>query len=233
MKIVAINGQDYRLPNELNAFQQEMYVNLINWKWQHITSEPGYARGNAYDAILPERYAGQFPPLYPAIVSAIEHHQKIFPFRIHTYFNHMVSSQAANINLFLPLLRHPKVESVLPVLHPQFARLATEYLDAGYRIEFWDEPFGNLGDKSAMSGTDADIAIAYYNNQEELCLWLIEHKLTESEFTTCGGYKSRGRTAQHDCARSFSSILQNKNRCYYHDVPLSHTPVSATISVSR
>ncbi len=75
-----------------------------------------------------------------------------------------------------------------------------------------------LRDKNPMSGTDADIGIAYYNQQGELCLWLIEHKLTEAEFTPCGGYRSPGRQARHDCDRSFAGLLAEKNACYYHDV---------------
>jgi hypothetical protein len=130
----------------------------------------------------------------------------------------MASSQAANLNLFLPLLRHAKADAILSRLRPDFARLATEQLDHGYRIEFWDEPFGNLHDKTPVSGTDSDIAIAYYNYQDELCLWLIEHKLTEAEFTACGGFKSRGRKPRHDCSRSFADILADKHLCYYHDV---------------
>lgn len=222
MKIVAFDGQEYRLPGLLNPFQQEMYIHLINWKWVHITREPGNVRGGSYDAILPERYADQFPILYPTILPALKSHLQNFPFRIHTYFNHMASSQAANLNLFLPILLHPNASAVFAKLKPDFARLAVNQLDHGYRIEFWDEPFANLGDKSAMSGTDSDIAIAYYNHQDELCLWLIEHKLTEKEFTTCGGFKSAGRRAQHDCSRPFSDILSNKNLCYYHDVRHFH-----------
>jgi hypothetical protein len=49
-----------------------------------------------------------------------------------------------------------------------------------------------LNDHTNVSGTDADIAIAYYDNLGNLNLWMIEHKLTEVEFTTCGGFKSRG-----------------------------------------
>lgn len=30
-------------------------------------------------------------------------------------------------------------------------------------------------------------------------LWLIEHKLTEEEFTPCGGFKSKNRTSLHIC----------------------------------
>lgn len=214
--------QDYRLPNGLNPFQQGLYIHLINWKWKHITKEPGTSRGFKYDAILPGRYDGQFRTLYPDIVAAFKNHRKTFPFKFHPYFNHMASSQAANINLFLPLLLHPRASDVFRAIRPDFDRLASDQLDGGYRIEFWDEPSGNLGDKNKATGTDSDIAIAYYNKQDELCLWLIEHKLTEKEFTTCGGFKSKGRKPKHDCSRRFSEILADKNICYYHDVRKFH-----------
>ena len=218
MKTYTVDGQDYRLPGELNDFQLKMYVHLINWKWANITKEPGMDRGYEYDAILPDIYADQFPMLYPEIVSAVKVHHAKFPFRIHKYFNHMASSQAANINLFLPVLLNPGAATILSAINPQFARLAIEQLDHGWRIEFWDEPFGALADKSAVAGTDADMAIAYYNHAGELCLWLIEHKLTEKEFTTCGGFKSKGRQERHDCTRSFAEILKSKSTLYYHDV---------------
>ena len=214
--------QDYRLPNGLNPFQKELYIHLINWKWKHITKDPGMAQGFKYDAILPKRYDGQFPRLYPDIVDSLKNHHKTFPFKFHPYFNHMASSQAANINLFLPLLLHSRASDVLRAIRPDFDRLATDQLDHGYRLEFWDEPFGNLGDKNKTSGTDSDIAIAYYNKHDELCLWLIEHKLTEKEFTTCGGFKSKGRKPKHDCSRRFSEILADKDICYYHDVRKFH-----------
>ena len=218
MKVFTIDGRDYRLSGNLNPFQRDLYIHLINWKWAHVTREHGTARGGYYDAILPDEYADQFPMLYPEIIPLLQEHLQKFPFRIHTYFNHIASSQAANLNLFLFILRHPQANAIFAKLKPDFARLAVNELDHGYRIEFWDEPFGNLGDKSAMAGTDTDIAIAYYNHQDELCLWLIEHKLTESEFTTCGGFKSPGRRDKHDCSKSFSEILADKHTCYYHDV---------------
>jgi len=218
MKTFTIDGQDYRLPEMLNPFQQEMYVHLINWKWAHITREPGLDRGVIYDAVLPAQYADQFPILYTAIVFALKEHLQKYPFRINKYFNHIASSQAANLNLFLPILLNPNASAVFAKLKPDFARLAVSQLDNGYRIEFWDEPFGNLRDKSKAAGTDADIAIAYYNHQNELCLWLIEHKLTENEFTTCGGARSNRKNTRHDCRKSFDEILANKNLCFYHDM---------------
>jgi hypothetical protein len=230
MKTVTIDGQVYRLPNDLNPFRLGMYVHLINWKWRNITKEPGTYRGQEYDAILPEEFKRErrWPHLYPGIIAELRRHLAKNGFRFHKHFYHMASSQAANINLFLPVLLHPSAGAILGAIKPDFARLATAYLDHGYCIEYWGGNFvaggigfgntGPLNDKTKMSGTDADMAIAYHNHQGELCLWLIEHKLAEIEFTGCGGFKSRGRRERHDCTRSFSEIVMNKNTCYYHDI---------------
>jgi hypothetical protein len=218
MKALNQGGKTYRLPSLLNPFQEQLYVHVIDWKRKYITWASGTAHGMTYDAILPDNIAAQRPVVYQGIRRALEAHLQRFPFRIHKYFNHMASSQAANINLFLPILRHPHAAVILGELKPDFARLTTEQLDHGYRIEFWDEPYGCLGDKTSMSGTDADLAIAYYNHDGVLCLWLIEHKLTEAEFTTCGGYRSKGRQPRHDCEKSFSALVKNPAPCYYHDV---------------
>jgi hypothetical protein len=217
MKVLNRQGKNYRLPSVLNPFQERMYIHLIDWKRQHITDACGTSGGESYDAILPEDIVGQRPLIYPSIRTPLQNHQQKFPFRIHKFFNHMASSQAANINLFLPILLHPQASVILRQVKPDLARIATDQLDCGYRIEFWDEPFGRLGDKTEVSGTDADIAIAYYNDEGLLCLWLIEHKLTEAEFTNCGGFKSKGRLPRHDCKKSFPQLVQSSDACYYHE----------------
>lgn len=220
------DGNTYRLPSLLNDFQKRMYIHLINWKWKHITKEPGiytYRNGEyIYDAIIPSINQKTFPLIYPNILSDILKHQESYPFKLHKHFNHMASSQAANANLFLPILLSPLHDKILQQLKPDFSRLATGEMYKGFRIEFWDGYFpeekGLLKDHSPISGTDSDIAIAYYNKNEELCLWLIEHKLTEKEFTTCGGSKSSGRGENHTCDKTFKEIISNKDYCYYHSV---------------
>jgi len=216
MKVYSIDGEEYRLPNTLNEFKLDMYVHLINWKWEHITREPGIDKGVVYDAVLPKEYAGQFPFLYPDIINAFKGHLDSYLFRIHKFFNHVASSQAANANLFLPILYHSNASAIFGMLKSDFASLAVDQLDHGYRIEYWDEPFGTLHDNNKATGTDSDIAIAYYNHKDELCLWLIEHKLTENEFTRCGGAKSKRKRTSHDCTKSFAEILMNKEVCFYH-----------------
>ncbi len=218
MKIIERNGKQYRLPNTQNEFQREMYIHLINRKWGNITEEPGYYRNNPYDAILPEEYIDKSPVIYEPIRNMFKKHLADQPFRIHKFFNHIVSSQAANANLFLPIIKSHKVNQVLRGIKADFGSIASDQLCRGYRIEYWDEEFNSLNDHSAIAGTDSDIAIAYYNSAEppELCLWLIEHKLTEKEFTTCGGSKSNGKTERHNCNKSMEEIIKDRDTCYYH-----------------
>lgn len=225
MRVLSINGKNYRLPNVLNSFQQAMYVHLIHWKWKRVTQEEGYyihrGRKIPYDAILPESVKKDFPVIYPEVVDALKQHHKMFYFKLHQHFNHMASSQAANANLFLPVLLHSRANEVFRLIKPDdFAELATGELDKGFQIEFWGPRIGTglLGDHTKRYGTDSDIAIAYYNKKRELCLWLIEHKLTEQDFTKCHGYTSHGRKPHHDCSKSLTEILESKRCCYYHDV---------------
>lgn len=225
MKIIKINNLDYKLPSSLTSFQQKMYVHVINWKWRNITKDVGYYnyKGSKieYDAILPVACHNNFSLIYPSILEDLKLHKKEYNFKFHLHFNHMASSQAANVNLFLPILLNPNANDILKLVIPDFKRLAKSELYKGFRIEYWDgnsnKDSGLLKDHSALSGTDSDIAIAYYNLKDELCLWLIEHKLTEKEFTVCGGHKSNDRDKLvHKCDVTFSEILSEKETCFHH-----------------
>lgn len=222
---------NYKLPGRLTDFQREMYIHLIEWKWKHITRETGvvekkdkngYIRRTEYDAILPLSVRDAYPLIYPDVLEDFLAHCDRFYVRLHDYFHHMASSQAANINLFLPVLLHSRAAEVLRQVKPDFARLATNELYKGFRIEFWDgnsfKDKGLLGDHNRKSGTDSDIGIAYFNQEDDLCLWLVEHKLTESEFTTCGGYRSEENTNKERCFNSFNTILADKDLCHYHRI---------------
>lgn len=222
----SINGKTYRLPGSLTEFQQGMYIHLINYKQNVLgIKEPGEytykGRDIEYDAILPKAVREKYPLIFPGILPLLLEHRNKHHFKLHLHFNHMASSQAANVNLFLPVLLHRSADEIFKQLKPDFNRLAKDQLDHGFRIEYWDgknKEKGLLGDHNARSGTDSDIAIAYYNHANELCLWLIAHKLTEKEFTTCGGNKSNDRDkTRHRCEKSFSEILENKELCFYHD----------------
>jgi hypothetical protein len=216
MRFYELEGRGYRLPDTLSDFQLQMYVHLINWKWANLTREPGYSRQLAYDAMLPDEFKAQLYPLYRPIAARFLEHQRNFPFKSHHYLGHMASSQAACANLFLPIMQDPLIAArVLGAVKSDLHEIAVDRLDRGLRLEFWDEPDNVLNDHNQATGTDADIAIAYYDHHGVLNLWLIEHKLTEPEFTTCGGCKSRGRTSAHRCAPA-SVLLDDKSLCYYH-----------------
>ncbi len=215
---------EYRVPKTLSDFQRKMYMHLIDWKRRHITEEAGQYAGRDYDAVLPQAYKGALPHLYEPIRQQFLEHQKLFPFKTHKFADHMASSQVACANLFLPIMANPMLApDILAAVKPDLAGIATEELDHGFRIEFWDEApngpadqAGMLGDHNKSTGTDADFAIAYRNHDAQLCLWLIEHKLTENEFTTCGGAKSNGRKLGNYTCDSTAAILENPDLCYYH-----------------
>lgn len=227
MRINPTKNKKYRIPSGLNNFQKEMYIHLIEWKWEKITKEVGEYKYKDkvyyYDTILPKSVHNSYPLIYSAILYDLLKHKEKYYFKMHQHFNHMASSQAANINLFLPILLNPNANIVLRALKPDFDSLELSKLFKGFRIEYWDgnssEDKGLLGDHSSRSGTDSDIGIAYLNKEKELCLWLIEHKLTEKEFTECGGFNSKSRNnKKHICSKSFNDILEDKNLCYYHDI---------------
>ena len=200
----------YRIPSVLTDFQLSMYLHLIEWKWKNLTKEPGEYKGIKYDAILPAEYKNSFYPLYQPLVAELVKHK----FKAHKHFGHMASSQAACLNLFLPILKDKKIaDAVLPQINPKFKELAVDQLENGFQFEYYDK--GNLlNDHNDAAGTDSDVAIAYYDKSGSLSLWLIEHKLTENEFTTCGGYKSKGNEIKDNC-RNRQLILNDHDKCYY------------------
>ena len=76
-----------------------------------------------------------------------------------------------------------------------------------------------MGDHSRAAGTDSDVAIAYRDKDNKLCLWLIEHKLTERDFTTCGGYRSDNISLSEKefCTScGIKELKKDHNKCYYH-----------------
>lgn len=216
MKEVSLDEANYKLPGGLSAFQRKLYRQLVAWKHINICREPGLVNGREYDAVLPPQYRPEDHLLYPPIRQRFLDHQKKHFFKFHRYMNHMASSQAACANLFLPLLKETESgAAVLRTVKPDLKSIATGYLDSGFRIEFWDEPDNMLNDHNLATGTDADFAIAYYDFEGRLKLWLIEHKLSEREFTPCGAYSSKGRTAAHRCSPT-ADVMQNPELCYYH-----------------
>jgi hypothetical protein len=203
--------EKYKTPSSLTDFQLKMYIHLIEWKWKHITKEWGEHNGDQYGAILPEEFKLEYYPLYQPLVKDLTNHK----FKLHKHFGHMASSQAACLNLFLPILEDKKMaDTILPQINNKYKSLATNELEGGFQFEYCDSS-NPLNDHTDAAGTDSDVAIAYYDTSGLLSLWLIEHKLTENEFTTCGGYKSSGNKKKEYC-NDGQLILNDHSKCYYN-----------------
>ncbi|MCM1034456.1 MAG: hypothetical protein NC038_02645 [Paludibacter sp.] len=131
------------------------------------------------------------------------------------------------MNLFVPILESEYADEILKSISAcpkNFDHICRDELYRGYCFEFWnstDDTDKGFGDHSKQAGTDADVAICYSNTQGEKCLWLIEHKLTEAEFTTCGGYRSKRNQGEDKVACetcSLAEIVSRPDICYYHRV---------------
>ena len=210
------------------VFRDRIYSYLLSYKLEKITKDQGTFRGLKSDYFLPENIVSKdFPAmLYAPIIPIVKEIQNSkYKYKPHIFsYRHIASSQTACINLFIPILESPLADDILKRLNAtpsNFDHIDRDELFHGYRIEFWDSTDENdkglLGDHSKQAGTDSDIAIAYRDKQGNLCLWLIEHKLTEKEFTECGAYKSSKNETNHNCQEcALSEILADHSKCYYH-----------------
>lgn len=205
--------QSKKLPSSLNDFQKKMYEHLIEKKWERYPQtkgKPGKYKDHFYDAIFPEDFKCDYPPM---LHKKSESSYKKLDYKLHKFSSHAVSSQTACVNLFLPLLESKYANDILRDLcaakqllidFKEINRKADGFYK-GFRFEFWDKGKsgvkGYLNDHTSAAGTDADIAIAYKNSKDENCIWLIEHKLTEAEFTTCGGYRSKHNAHKDVCTK--------------------------------
>lgn len=216
-----------------NIFRDRVYSYILKYKHEKITKAKGTFRGVESDYMLPDEFiTGEYPPmLYEPIVPVIKEIQNSeYKYKPHIFSKiHIASSQTACINLFIPILESQHADDILKELTAtpsNFDHIDRDELFHGYRLEFWDstddKDKGLLGDHSKQAGTDSDIAIAYRDKQGNLCLWLIEHKLTEKEFTECGGYKSEQKRKKkqnrlNKClTSSLAEILADHSICYYH-----------------
>lgn len=213
-------------------FQQRVYSYLIKYK-EDVLKIKGKGisnRGVEHDCLFPKPYCDAKIPvmLYENIKSTVVDIQKSkFAYKPHLAASmHVASSQTACINLFVPILESEYADKILKVsgVAPTgFDHVDRNQFRKGYCFEYWESSLegskGLLGDHSPHAGTDSDVAIAYRNFDNELCLWLIEHKLTEREFTTCGGYRSKGisKFEEANCTScGIKELLNNHDKCYYH-----------------
>lgn len=145
-------------------------------------------------------------------------------FDFHRFVNkpHVASSQAACFNLFMPIMKSNYAVDVLKAVKSDIASIDYSHLENGFAFEYWrDEPNndgskGLLGDHSVQAGTDADFALSYIDRKGNHCLWLVEHKLSEAEFTRCNVVHNGKHPAEEKLCPTLTvkSLIDNP-QCYY------------------
>lgn len=224
---ITIGEEKYYIPKNLTEEQKVIYCHIIDWKRKHITAQRGKFKNNEYDAIFPGEYSVS-PMMYKPLVAKWEKMQEDekYAYKIHEFAYHAVSSQTACVNLFMPILLSEDANDILPRITgcpSDFKRIAREELFQGFCFEYWGQDIcrgkGLLNDHSNFAGTDADVAIAYYDTDDRLCLWLIEHKLSEKDFTPCGAYKSDANKHKANCITcDLAALAENPQLCHYHSI---------------
>ena len=234
------NNKVYHMASQLTDFQKRLYIHLIDWKNKHLNDPgPGYYKGHRYDYMFPDEYieSHAIPPfIYGDIQEEIIKMQHgLFAYKVHKMAYHMASSQTACVNLFMKILLDKNADVIIRDIigsPSDFVKIDRDRLYNGFCFEYWGQDFtsgkGLLGDHSNAAGTDSDLAIAYINDKNEHCLWLIEHKLTEKEFTTCGGYKSDGNKDKTACnSNGLSDLIDNPSNCHYHRIGYEYWKIMA------
>ncbi len=193
----------------MNKFQKDIYAHL---KQRFGTGESVWA--SSKDKLFYEECADD-----------IKLFQQERGFSFHRYVKkpHVASSQAACFNLFMPIMKSNYAVDVLKAVKPDIARVDDSHMENGFAFEYWrDEPNndgskGLLGDHSAQVGTDADFALSYIDSEKNHCLWLVEHKLTEAEFTRCNVVHNGKHPDEQKLCRALTveSLIDEPLNCYY------------------
>lgn len=213
-------------------FQSKVYASLIKYKHDELgIKEKGFSTKKvAHDCLFPDSYWPSNIPmmLYKNIIDIVKDIQECpYSYKPHIAVQrHVASSQTACLNLFIPILESDHADCIIKesgVAPVDFDHIDRTALRRGYCFEYWESKTagnkGLLGDHTPHAGTDSDVAICYVNTKGESCLWLIEHKLTEREFTKCGGYRSKSipTVLKENCDNScLEDICKDHDKCHYH-----------------
>ena len=135
--------------------------------------------------------------------------------RLHSQFAHLRSSQAFALNLFLPFwdrkrtLRLSERVSALVGAQLTIERVQFEWTPPGRLLGeiAGDRP---VGDEPA---TAADVVLWGRMRFRRRAAVLLEVKLSEGEFTHCGGRDSRANRRKDVC-QSARRFMQDPNACY-------------------
>ena len=152
--------------------------------------------------------------IYPEYRDLAESVVRTDDVRLHNQAAHLRSSQSFAFNLFLPFREGPKAHLSECVSALVGTRLTID------RVQFeWVPPGGLLGEIAGdrpvgdEPATAADVVLWGQLGFQRRAAVLLEVKLSEGEFTHCGGRDSRGNRRKDVC-QSARLFMQNPNACY-------------------
>ena len=162
----------------------------------------------------PRAWAKWTDGIYPDYRTLAEKSVRADSVRLHEYATHILSSQAFAFNLFLPFRKGAKGRLSERISEIVGARVTID------RVHFeWVPPGGLLGELDGdrpmgdEPATGVDVALWGRLKNHRRAVVLIEVKLSEGNFTHCGGRNSR-RNGRRDVCESAKLFLDEPNACY-------------------
>lgn len=195
----------------MNNFSEKLIQHLISYKEKTLrVNKQGLYKKKEYEHILD--YIDIEKNFLPSILNDVA--KCLTDVKRHVYFDHLNSSQAACFNLFISLKLDTNLSNmVFKGLIPGFNELIDIKFEYSDPNDYLNERNGRNDNKRNI-GTDADIAIFYNNLKGEKCICLLEHKLSEKEFTNCNAVKSKANKNKEKC-NDFNQIWTDTANCYY------------------
>lgn len=205
----------YRL-NTFDRKETRRQADYKRTKWPEL--QDGVLSGRPtyhYPHILPKGHQDKnfYPPIYKPLLKYLEEGN----IALHKESLNLKSSQVCCFNFLFPfrleLRSSPGLLSdVLPGIR-KISDIEFEYTGPDGATNWLGEPpSGGRG----QNRTSIDAAIRWQDGKGANRLTLIEWKYTESEFGTCGGYKSKGNRQKDKCSNLSAEKICSKPRsnCY-------------------
>ena len=185
-----------------SLFAQRLRAHMAVWRAR--------TDGGDRSIMWPRWTDGIYAP-YRDLASTVQRSDDV---RLHKYAPHLLSSQAFAFNLFLPFWegnrrRLSACVSALAATRLTIDRLQFEWVPPGRLL-------GEIVGERPVGGepaTAADVLLWCRLDNGQRAAVLIEVKLSEGDFTHCGGRYSRGNRRQDVC-KSARLFMRDPSACY-------------------
>lgn len=195
------------MPDNRTAYTPTPFARRLR---AHMAAWRAHSDGGQRSIMWPRWTDGIYTPYRDLATTA----QRTDDVRLHKYAPHLLSSQAFAFNLFLPFWEGRRA---------QLSELASRLLGSQLtieRVQFeWVPPGGLLGEITGDEpvgdepATAADVVLWCRQDNGSRAAVLIEVKLSEGDFTHCGGRYSRGNR-RRDVCESARLFMRDPSACY-------------------